>query len=73
MTSTCNVCIVYAHVYAMRKRNVLNDNEWVGWLQWMRHIFRRGTIKQWWKQLEPDKWFNPDFQNFINTEVVAGK
>jgi hypothetical protein len=26
-----------------------------------------------WKQIEPDKWFNPDFQNFLNTEVVAGK
>ncbi len=22
---------------------------------------------------EPDKWFNPDIQNFLNTEVVAGK
>jgi hypothetical protein len=44
----------------MHKRNVLDDNEWVGWLQWMR-------------QLEPDKWFNPDFQNFINIEVLAEK
>jgi len=64
---------ICSHAYSMRKRNVLDDNEWVGWLQWMRHIFRRGTIKQWWKQLEPDKWFNPDFQNFLNTEVLAGK
>jgi hypothetical protein len=64
---------VCSHAYAMRKRNVLDDNEWVGWLQWMRHIFRRRTIKEWWKQLEPDKWFNPDFQYFINAEVVAGK
>jgi hypothetical protein len=53
----------------MRKRNVLDDNEWIGWL----HIFRRGTIKQWWKQLEPDKCFNPDFQNFLYTEVLVGK
>jgi hypothetical protein len=56
---------ICSHAYSMRKR--------VGWLQWMRHIFRRGTIKQWWKQLEPDKWFNPDFQNFLNMEVLAGK
>ena len=58
-----------SHAYSMRKRNVLDDNEWIGWL----HIFRRGTIKQWWKQLEPDKCFNPDFQNFLYTEVLVGK
>lgn len=64
---------ICSHAYAMRKRNVLDDNEWVGWLQWMRHIFRRGTIKQTWEQIEPDKWFNPDFQNLINTEIVGAK
>ena len=64
---------ICSHAYAMRKRNVLDDNEWVGWLQWMRHIFRRGTIKETWEQIEPDKWFNPDFQNFINTEIVGAK
>jgi hypothetical protein len=55
----------------MHNRNVLDDNEWAGWVQWMRHIFRRGTIKETWKQIERDKWFNPDFQNFLDTEVVA--
>src|SRR5215471_7754 len=64
---------ICSHAYSMRKRNVLDDNEWAGWLQWMRHIVRRGTIKEWWKHLEPDKWFNPDFQNFINTKVLTGK
>ena len=63
---------ICSHAYAMRKRNVLDDNEWAGWLRWMRHIFRRGTIKETWTQIEPDKWFNPDFQNFVDTEV-AGK
>ena len=64
---------ICSHAYAMRKRNVLDDTEWVGWSQWMRHIFLRGTIKETWKQIEPDKWFNPDFQNFINTEIVGAK
>jgi len=40
---------ICSHAYSMRKRKVLDDNEW------MRHIFRRGTIKEWWKHLEPDK------------------
>jgi hypothetical protein len=64
---------ICSHAYAMRKRNILDDNEWVGWLQWMRHIFRRGTIRETWKQIEPDKWFNPDFHNFINKEIVGAK
>jgi hypothetical protein len=64
---------ICSHAYAMRKRKVLDDNEWVGWQQWMRYIFRRGTIKETWKQIEPDRWFNPDFQNFINTEIVGAK
>jgi hypothetical protein len=61
---------ICSHAYAMRKRNVLDDNEWVGWLQWMRHIFQRGTIKETWKQVEPDRWFNPAFQDFVNKEIV---
>ena len=61
---------ICSHAYAMRKRSVLDDNEWVGWLQWMRHIFRRGTIKETWKQIEPDRWFNPAFQDFVDKEIV---
>ncbi len=64
---------ICSHAYAMHKRNILDDNEWAGWIQWMRHIFRRGTIKETWKQIETDKWFNPDFQNFIDTEIVGAK
>ena len=63
---------ICAHAYAMRQRRVLNDNEWAGWLQWMRNSFQRGTIDEIWKQIEPDRWFNPAFQNFINTEIATG-
>jgi hypothetical protein len=64
---------ICSHAYAMRKRNVLDDNEWAGWLQWMRNIFRRGTIKETWEQIEPNRWFNPDFQNLINTQIAGAK
>ena len=37
---------ICSHAYVMHKRKVLDDNEWAGWSQWMRHIFRRGTIKE---------------------------
>ena len=59
-----------AHAYAMRQRKVLDDNEWIGWLQWMRNCFRKGTLGDIWKQIESDQWFNPAFQKFINTEIV---
>ena len=62
---------VCAHAYAMRQRNVLNDNEWMGWLRFMRNSFRKGTIKETWKQVEPDNWFNPAFQNFVNKEIMG--
>jgi hypothetical protein len=64
---------ICSHAYAMRQRKVLNDIEWTGWLQWMRNCFRKGTIGETWKQVEPDRWFDPAFQNFVNTELVAGR
>jgi hypothetical protein len=60
-----------AHAYAMRQRRVLDDNEWAGWLQWMRNCFRKGTLSETWKEVEPDGWFNPAFQNFINRKVAT--
>jgi hypothetical protein len=59
-----------AHACHMRQTKVLDDNEWTGWLQWMKNCFRRGIISETWKQVEPDGWFNPAFQNFINREIV---
>src|SRR5437667_10548362 len=59
-----------AHAYAMRQRKVLDDNEWSGWLQWMRNCFQRGTLGSIWKQIESDRWFNPAFQNFVKAEIV---
>jgi hypothetical protein len=64
---------ICSHAHAMRQRRVLNDTEWAGWLQWMRNCFRKGTIKETWKQVEPYGWFNPAFQNFVNAEIVKGE
>jgi hypothetical protein len=61
---------ICSHAYAMRKRNVLDDNQWAGWLQWMKHIFRRGTIKDTWKLIESDKWFSPDFKKFLDEDMT---
>ena len=62
---------IFSHAYAVRQRKVLNEIEWTGWLQFMRNCFRRGTIGETWKQVEPVRWFDPAFQNFVNKELVT--
>src|SRR5919197_905747 len=38
------ILFICSHVYAMRERNVLNDEGWTGWLDWMKNCFKYGTI-----------------------------
>jgi hypothetical protein len=64
------ILFICSHVYAMRQRKVLNDNEWTRWLKWMRNCFKYGTIGEQWKQIESERWFNPDFENFLNEEIM---
>ena len=54
----------------MRQRKVLNDDEWTGWLQWMRKCFNYGTIGEQWKQIQSERWFNSAFEEFINKELI---
>jgi hypothetical protein len=51
--------------------NVNDCYKYAAWLQWMRNSFRKGTVTETWKQVEPDRRFNPAFQNFINTEIIG--
>jgi hypothetical protein len=37
------ILFISSHAYSMRQRNVLKDDEWAGWLQWMRNCFKYGT------------------------------
>jgi len=63
-----------AHAFHMRQRKVLSDNEWAGWLRWMKSAFDGGTIGEYWgKNIQPEKWFDPAFQDFINNEIIEGK
>ena len=64
------ILFICSHAYAMRQRKVLNDDEWTGWLQWMRNCFKYGTIGERWKQIQSETWFNPDFENFLNEEIM---
>jgi hypothetical protein len=64
------ILFICSHAYAMRQRKVLNDDEWTRWLQWMRNCFKYGTIGEQWKQIQSERWFNPDFENFVNEEIM---
>ena len=64
------ILFICSHAYAMRQRKVLNDDEWIGWLQWMRNCFKYGTIGEHWKQIESERWLNPDFEDFLNKEII---
>jgi len=64
------VLFICSHVYAMRQRKVLNDDEWTRWLLWMRNCFKYGTIGEQWKQVESERWFSPHFEGFINKEIM---
>ena len=46
-----DVLNVFSHAQDTHERKVLNENEWFGWVQWMRACFRLGTIKEHWKQI----------------------
>ena len=64
------VLFICSHAYAMRQRKVLNDHDWTGWLQWMKNCFKYGTIGEHWKQIQSERWLNPDFEDFVNSEIM---
>src|ERR687887_1102317 len=63
------ILFICSHAYSMRQRKVLNEDEWTGWLQWMRNCFKYGTIGEQWKQIQSERLFNPAFEEFINREI----
>ena len=66
------ILFISSHAYAMRQRNVFKDDEWTGWLHWMRNCFKYGTIGEHWKQIQSESWFDPSFQVFVNKELIPG-
>ena len=66
-----HILFTFAHAFHMRKRKLLSDNEWTGWLRWMRSAFEQGMIKEIWEsKIEMEKWFDPNFQEFVDKELV---
>ena len=64
------ILFICSHAYAMRQRKVINDDDWTGWLHWMRNCFKYGTIGEQWKLIQSERWLNPDFENFLDKEII---
>ena len=65
------VSYMCSYAFHMRRRKILSDNEWAGWMRWMKSAFERGTIREYWKkEMDPDNWFNPAFKDFIDNEII---
>ena len=67
------VLYVFAYAFHIRQRKVLRDNEWYGWFRIIRTGFDQGTIGEHWKTVEPKNWFDPEFKEFIETEIIGRK
>src|SRR6476620_2274995 len=67
---TYHILNTFAHVFHMRQRKVLSDNEWTGWLRWMKSAFEQGKIKEYWESNLEENWFDPAFKEFINKELT---
>ena len=66
-----HILYTFAHAFHMYQRKVVNDNEWSGWLRWIKSSFQHGDLYDIWKNnIELEKWFDPAFEDFINNEIV---
>ena len=60
-----------AHIFHMRERKILQDNEWTGWLQWMRNAFQYGEVGRNWTEAQMERWFDPSFRAFVSRELIG--
>lgn len=66
-----DILFTFAHVFHMRQRKALSDNEWIGWLRWMKSSLLQGEIMQIWENtIEMEKWFDPAFQEFVDKQLI---
>ena len=61
-TYAYDIMFTFAHVFHIRQRKVLSENEWAGWLQWTKSAFQEGEIMQ--------MWVDPAFQEFVDKEII---
>jgi hypothetical protein len=66
-----HILYTFAHAFHMYQRKVVSENEWHGWLRWIKSAFQHGSLYEIWKNnIELEKWFDPAFTEFINKEII---
>lgn len=64
------ILFMFAHAYHMKERNIVSENEWAGWLAWIRNAFQQGKLRVYWKERAIEAWFDPSFRDFINKQIL---
>lgn len=59
------VLYLFAYALHVHKGKLLVDNEWIGFVRIMRTAFRKETIREYWKTIEPENWFDPEFRTSL--------
>jgi hypothetical protein len=67
----CNVCSkrIRTRISYASERNI-EGNEWNAWIGTIRSTFRKGTILDYWRASGLETLLDPDFQNFVNNEII---
>lgn len=64
------IIYIFSHMYHMRERKILKDNEWNGYVQYMKNTFKYGTISKYWEMGKIYEWVDASFRNFVETELL---
>jgi hypothetical protein len=67
-----SILFFFAHIFHMRQRGILRDNEWTGWHEWMRTAFVSGELGNEWRHSNMRSYVDPDFRAFVDTDLLGG-
>lgn len=65
------IVYIFSHMFHMRERKILKDNEWSGYLQYMKNTFKYGTISEYWRMGKIHEWVDPSFRAFVEATLLT--
>jgi hypothetical protein len=66
-----SILFFFAHIFHMRRRGILQNNEWTGWHEWMRTAFVSGELGNEWRNSNMRSYVDPDFRAFVDTDLLG--
>ncbi len=64
------IVYIFSHMFHMRERKILKDNEWNGYVQYMKNTFKYGTISEYWYMGKMYEWVDKRFREFVETTLL---